>query len=387
MRFLNKYFPYFVILCIIISWFIGKSEKTDDSEIYLKKAMPNGVVFKPLAEDVFSVYNSNNIFAKPSGYIAIAEATGYSGIIKLSISIDTKGVIRKLNIIHQTETPSFFARLDKYDYYSQYIGKKTNSNFQLGKGIDGVTGSTVSCVGISQAVKKASIKFAEAVPGFSINNIKKSRIQINLREIMLIITFFLGYLILIRKLPYKKTFRWITIFISLTFIGFLYATPMSITDINTILLGNFPNIYTHAIWYILIIGVYLPIIIWGINPYFSHICPFGGAQEILGYISKPKLKIPRKIGTILQWLPRFLSLGIIMFALISRNQGFYGHEIFGTAFTLKGNIFEYILLISILILSLFIKRPWCRFLCPVKPTIDSVNWGRNVIMKLKKRKD
>ena len=70
-------------------------------------------------------------------------------------------------------------------------------------------------------------------------------------------------------------------------------------------------------------------------------------------------------------------------ALYLKNPGITSYEVFGAFFRLVGSDFMFILLGVVLILSLFLKRPWCSYLCPLRAVSDYVllmnNWVREKI--------
>jgi polyferredoxin len=42
------------------------------------------------------------------------------------------------------------------------------------------------------------------------------------------------------------------------------------------------------------------------------------------------------------------------------------YEPFAALFALKGTMLQWVLLLIILIVSLFIRRPWCHYFCPMR---------------------
>ena len=150
-------------------------------------------------------------------------------------------------------------------------------------------------------------------------------------------------------------------------IGFIYTTPLTISLINKMLLGFWPDWHTHLYWYLLIGGILFSLTVANKNPYCEWFCPFGSAQECVGKIGGAKpYSIPR-YTPFLKWFQRGLALTAIIIALLYRNPGISSYEIFGTMFDLKGTIPQFFLLALVILVSLFVHRPWCRYLCPLKP--------------------
>jgi NosR/NirI family nitrous oxide reductase transcriptional regulator len=131
----------------------------------------------------------------------------------------------------------------------------------------------------------------------------------------------------------------------------------------------------------LIGGILLVFTVDNKNPYCEWFCPFGAVQECMGIIggAKPGLGNYRNI---LKWLQRGLAWLAILLAVLFRNPGMTSYEIFGTLFDLKGTPIQFIVLGLVLITSLFIRRPWCAFLCPLRPVTDLYRVFRKWIIDL-----
>jgi polyferredoxin len=176
--------------------------------------------------------------------------------------------------------------------------------------------------------------------------------------------------------------------VGMVVLGFMYNNPLTLSSINKFLMGFFPQWQTNLYWYILILGIILVFSVDNKNPYCEWFCPFGAAQECMGVIGGAKVRSPGKYRTFLKWLQRGLAWGAILIALLYRNPGITSFEIFGTLFDLVGSNFQFGLLGIVLIASLFIRRPWCTYLCPLHPVDEFIRMTRKWILGLwpKRRK-
>jgi polyferredoxin len=120
-------------------------------------------------------------------------------------------------------------------------------------------------------------------------------------------------------------------------------------------------------------GIVLATILFG--PLFcSFVCPFGTLQEWMGKLGKRLFKkryntlIPPRLVKILG----FMRYGVLLFVLL------VGFGIIGFSLDLINPSYAMVhvwtsiipvsalvVLASILVLSLFIERPWCKFFCPL----------------------
>jgi polyferredoxin len=102
----------------------------------------------------------------------------------------------------------------------------------------------------------------------------------------------------------------------------------------------------------------------------------------MGAIGGAKVRSAGKYRYFLKWLQRGLAWGAILIALLYRNPGVTSFEIFGTMFELIGSAVQFGLLALVLLTSLFIRRPWCTYLCPLHPVDEFIRMIRKWILGL-----
>ena len=196
--------------------------------------------------------------------------------------------------------------------------------------------------------------------------------------IVLLALFLFGLIARQKRFKPKKAARWISMLAGIGFLGFLLNKPFTLALINKILLGYWPKWQLELYWYILLGGIVFITLINNRNPYCDWFCPFGATQECLGIIGGAKNWISIRIQLYLRWLQRLIALSAILMALILRNPSVSSYEVFGAFFRLIGTNFLFILLAVVLIVSLFIRRPWCSYLCPLRPVTDFIKLLRNL---------
>jgi polyferredoxin len=218
--------------------------------------------------------------------------------------------------------------------------------------------------------------------GFEVPPEPSPRILFGLPEISLIVLFAFGIAVRSRRFKPKKAARWISMLLGLIFIGFAFNKPLTIVLINKMLLGFWPEWQLHLYWYLLLAGILFVYTADNRNPYCEWFCPFGSAQECLGIIGGVKARIPDPAHSLLRWFQRFLALGAITIALLYRNPSISSYEVFGAFFRLIGTNFHFILLGIVLLASLFIRRPWCSYLCPLRPVTDFIKLMRSWVKEI-----
>lgn len=372
------------LITIVAAWIVGLNLAQADLMPAVHQAMPDAERFERQAADVYAAYTGDDP-EELLGYVALGEASGYGGPLTVSVAVDLSGQIQKVTIADHRETPSWIKQVRENGFLSGLAEKHYSDPFQVGVDVDGVTGATTSSKAIAQAALNGSEK-AALVMGLPVETPPAPRVQFGIPEITLILLFGVGYFAHQRKFKYKKTARWASLLIGLVVLGFIYNSPLTLAYINKFLLGFWPQWQTHLYWYLLIGGILFVYTVEEKNPYCQWFCPFGAAQEVMGAIGGAKVYSPKQFRNYLEWLQRGLAWLAIVLALVLRNPGLTSFEIFGALFSLTGSGFQYVLLALVLATSLFIKRPWCTYLCPLDPVTDFIKMTRNWILELWQKK-
>jgi hypothetical protein len=287
--------------------------------------------------------------------------------------------------VEHKETVSFFQRVLRSQLSEFLTDKHYSDSFMLGQDVDSVTGATYSSRALADSVRRAARKVAfrnldsPAIPEPS------PPVVFGFPEAILLVLFAVGFVGRSRLFKRRKAIRWISMLVGMGVLGFVYNRPLTLVFINKMLLGFWPEWRLNLYWYILLAGIVLIIAVGKKSPYCEWFCPFGSAQECLGIIGGAKRRIPDRAHILLRWFQRVLALSAIALALLSRNPSISSYEVFGAFFHLIGSSFNFALLGVVLIATLFLKRPWCSYLCPLRPVSDFIrlisNWIREIWLK------
>ncbi len=103
------------------------------------------------------------------GVAFIVEGKGYGGVIKMLLGLDmnlseivneekdTDVLIKGMKIIPPiSETPGLGAKIEEDSFQDQFKNKAVG-DLELGEGIDGITGATISSKGVVNDLKKAAV--------------------------------------------------------------------------------------------------------------------------------------------------------------------------------------------------------------------------------------
>ena len=369
------------ILTFIAAWIIGYKLDNGKVEPYLNEAMPRAAHFEKLSSDSFAGYadaDSQELI----GYVGIGQANGYGGPLRMAVAVDLQGNVTGMAIIKHRETPSWFRKVSESGFIESLNGKSYQDAFQLGEDIDGVTSATYTSRAIAQSVLEGSRIIAEKQLGLPVPPAKTAKIVFGIPEITLIALYAIGYFGHQRNSKYKKQIRWGGLLIGMIVLGFIYNAPLTLSNVNKFLLGFWPQWQTNLYWYLLLGGIIFVFTVDNKNPYCQWFCPFGAAQECLGAIGKAKVYSPGRYRQFFSWLRRGVVWFAIIVALLFHSPGLTSYEIFGNLFSLLGTNLQFILLAIVLVASLFIKRPWCAYLCPIDPVMELIRGARKWMVEI-----
>lgn len=163
---------------------------------------------------------------------------------------------------------------------------------------------------------------------------KTGRFTKPVKYILLLVTIFLGFAIFSPMLPHN--FQQLVIRAE-GYVGFALmgaAAGMAVFFILTLLFGR------H---------------------FCGYLCPIGAVQELAHAVPGPKVKLPWKTGLpVVRWIVFFLILVAGLGYSLSVLAFFGIPEFFRLIFSLGFLVF-----LAIVIISVFVYRPFCRLVCPV----------------------
>jgi NosR/NirI family nitrous oxide reductase transcriptional regulator len=370
-----------LVFALCLSWMVP----ADDFLQFAKQLLPEAQSFERLTSSPLTfegtVQNEDGQ-AEKIGYVVIDEADAYGGPIKIATCINCQGEIIGTIIIDHKDTPSFINRIKNERFLEQFIEKNIADPLSLDQDIDAVTGATYSSKGIAKAISQGSHAVAREQFNLDIQEEVEPFVfgSKEITVLSLVILMLIGVIFKFRKL------RWVTLAGGLIFIGFQYNTPISLANVATLLMGNFPSIRENLVWYILLIGIPVMTFILGRNLYCFWLCPFGALQELLAKIGGGNFKCCNKaIEAKASKIKYLLAYVALLGAILLKSPGFAGYEPFATLFGMQGIGLQWFILPAVLFTALFITRFWCRFFCPVMVVNEVILKLRRLTKRIKEK--
>ncbi|WP_119066527.1 FMN-binding protein [Aggregatilinea lenta] len=373
---------------VAVVWVIGAARAEQDLMGAVKEALPAADHFTRVENGVYAAWAGAGEDER-LGYVAIGAANGYGGPVELAVAVDLDGQITGVSVVSDKETPAWFERVENKGFIDQLSGKSYQDAFEVGEDVDGVTGATYTSRGLAEAALDGS-RLAAKHLGLEVPAQESPSIKFGVPEIAVLALFAVGFFGHRRGFKYKKQARWGSMLAGLIVLGFLYNAPLTLAYFAKLVLGYWPQWQTNLYWYLLLGGILFVFTVDNKNPYCEWFCPFGAAQECLGLIGGAKTYPLRRHRDWLTWTKRGLALAAILLGVFFRNPGLASFEIFGTLFSFVGSTLQFVVLALVLIAALFVKRPWCHYLCPVDSVVELIRvirqWVKELWEKINPRK-
>ena len=284
------------------------------------------------------------------------------GPVPLLIALDADGKILKVLPLDNDETPSFMTRVTESGLFDSWTGMSAEE--AASAQVDAISGATFSSRAIIQGMQSRM-----AVVG------KVEANHFNWRKWLsdgvLLLFVLLTLWAWFRPQKAGKYRRWIWL-AAVLILGIWQGRMLSMAQFTMWVTGGIPLAAQWLMLLIFLLAVLLPMIT-GKAYYCAWLCPMGAAQSLLGEVNKKhKLKLSPKL---VKWL-QILRTAILLFGLLAMGIGLSFDFADIEAFTIfrpqSAPIVALVLAILSLVLSVFVARPWCRFLCPLGEMLEMV---------------
>lgn len=323
---------------------------------------------------------SDTLSVQPDGTFVVntrvlaKDVQGYGGPVPLKIHIDKDGRLTAIEAEPNAESPSFFDRAK--ELFSRWQGKTIDE--AMAEDVDAVSGATFSSKAIIRNVQRGLTYakqhgLADGGKGAQEESAERTvATGWTLGSIVALIAVLLGAVVPLftnnRRLHLVQLVvnvvvlgLWTGTFVSYTLFLRLFAGGVSLSAIGTL----------AAPLLMLIVALLYPLA-GRSGHYCAHVCPFGSAQELAGKLSRRKLRITPRVLRVLTAL-RNLLWGVLMALLLTGTcSAWIDYELFTAFIYSSASVWVTVLAVLFLVLSVWVPRPYCRFVCPTGALVKSV---------------
>ncbi len=307
---------------------------------------------------------------------------GFVDEVSVLVAVDESGKVLGARILSHRETPYYMKMILDSDLLERIAGRDLRDGFE---DIDAVTGATVTAQAIIEDIKTASITAGSELYGLDIDAGGAPGLKSTVSDpkfIALVVTLLLG--LTARYLRFPRWRRDAVYVLSIVTIGFYLNTPYSLVHTFQFASLNLPGASNPGL---VALAVFILATTLFSGPlYCGYLCPFGGLQDILyrvspnswrWQVSSRVLKLAREIRYIILFICvlGFFVLGVGAFSEV---------EPFSHLFALTGDFAPWLLVAAALVFSMFVKRFWCRFLCPTGACLVMLSAHRRFIRHVRR---
>ncbi len=258
--------PYFSIalrygayLSLIIALIIGLASEGKDFEAMVRNKFKDQKLTK--VNDNPVVFQLGEKGDGPGNWVLIQEGQGYGGPFVLGIRIMEDGKIHEVMPLDHKETPAFVKKIEDAGYRDQFIGKDVDNDFIVGLDINAVSGATVTTMAAVEAIRNGA--HLAAVEKFKLDpKWEKVPWKFGIDEILILAIFVLAF---VPKIYKEKPWKYIYMAATIVIVGFYLNAAISVGNIAGLAMGYIPGIKNHLIWWVLVVGTVLGMVILGKN--------------------------------------------------------------------------------------------------------------------------
>ncbi len=173
----SDYFRYALTLaaiCFVASVLLGAvysltnpiilSQQARQEESGLRAVVPEAKSFEAVKEEENIIYYiAFGPNKKVLGYVFKASKKGYSSEIVTMVGVDKDGLISRIKILSQNETPGIGTRIiEALWFQEQFSGEKSDD---LSNGVQAITGATITSRAVIDSIQVKAKEIMERVHG------------------------------------------------------------------------------------------------------------------------------------------------------------------------------------------------------------------------------
>lgn len=322
--------------------------------------------------------NNDTLSVQPDGSFIVntkplaKDVQGYGGPVPLRIHVSKDGVVAAIEAEPNAETPDFF-NLAK-SLLTRWQGKTVDVAMAETDKVDAVSGATFSSKAIianmqrglayanrhadqSKAVDDASEAILEgsgssSASGWTIGGIAA------------LIVVLLGAIV---PLFYKSR-RWhkVQLALNVVVLGLWTGTFVSFTLLMRLFSGglSLAALATLAAPLLMVVVALFYPLAGKPGHYCAHVCPFGSAQELAGKLTRRKLRVPVRLNKALNMFRTVLWAVLMVLLLTGTWAAWIDYELFTAFLYSSASVWVVVLAVLFLVLSVWVPRPYCRYVCP-----------------------
>mgnify|MGYP003417713330 CR=1 FL=1 len=319
-------------------------------------------------EDVnfYYVFNDENIIGTVMNTSPYSdEIYGYNSVTPLNIYLDSCDKIVEVEMCENRESRGYINNVVESGFLDSWDGLTVEEAAK--HHVDAVSGSTFSSTAIAQSLQtRMSLLSQQKARLYSWDwNLFIRQVCVLIVTVLATICFFMPKRKKFKNSEYRGlgdlgTLRRISLLLSIAILGFWTNSLLSLSLFCNWLTNGVSLAIQLPILIIAALSIILPLVTKK-SFYCQYLCPFGAAQEFAGKINFKRSNTCKDTSNVSTTSKTKAGVGLDLSVVEPFPIFNYQSIGFGVA------IFAAI----ILILSIFVKKPWCNYLCPTGTLLES----------------
>lgn len=382
MQNLNRILNYIVILCLLFTlgkgFYDNKKENENNSQpkYEFSPDLDDVASYFPeadslLLEDVslYYIYDDEDVIGKVMNTSPHCdEIFGYNGSIPLTIYLDEDDKIEEVVLCDNKESKSYMNKVVDSGLLDEWNDLSPEEVVE--EKVDAVSGCTFSSVAIIESMRTRMSVFTDQEDDFFAWDW-----SLFVRQLAILITAVLALICFFR--PQKtRLLRIITLVLSICILGFWTNSLLSLALFCNWLINGVSLSIQIPILIVAILSLVLPLVTRK-SFYCQYLCPFGALQEFVGHVGSKKIVVSAKVFKFFSFFRKIVLLLLLVLVALGIGLDLSTVEPF-PVFNYQSIGFGVAIFAAVIILlSIFIKKPWCNFLCPTGTLLEVFrNLGR-----------
>lgn len=280
------------------------------------------------------------------------DITGYGGQVPLEIYIKD-GRVSRIEALPNSESPEFFDEAKAL--LTRWNGKTVGDAASMK--VDVVSGATFSSRGIIGNVQRGLQYAAKTEAKSSVGD----KMDLSAKNIVGLVVVLLGAIVPL--FVHNRRWRMLQLTLNVVVLGLWCGTFLSWSLFVGYASGGI-NVWVSMIPIVMLVTAFVYPLFGKKQYYCTSICPFGSLQELAGKVTRRNWKMSGRLVKRLNRFRQLLFAVLMVLMLTGVWSAWMDYELF-TAFVFQSaSVVVIALAVVVVVLSVFIPRPYCRFVCP-----------------------
>lgn len=283
------------------------------------------------------------------------DVIGFGGRTPVEIWV-REGVVERVEPLANAETPSFLNQVVRSGLLESWNGMPLEEAATVE--VDMVSGATYTTTALIQNVQRAAAygSSTEAIDSRSLWGV------LDAKGIVGILVVLSGVIITFVR-PKNRLFETLQLLLNVVVLGFWCGSFLSLSQFVSWISNGINLSISLVSVALLAVVLLLPLV--GKKGSYCHIhCPMGSAQALLGKAPVRKWKLSQRASKILNQLRYNILLVLLFFMWLGVGFDLMNYEVFPAFLVSTASTVVLVMAALFLVLSLFITKPYCRFVCP-----------------------